>query len=169
MIDISSLEPQSLPSVPLNKKSQLPPEPCIYFAIDSQDVIQYIGRTVNAKARWAGHHRLFDLKLIGGVRIAYLMLDQSLLNEVEKALINWFDPPLNGGDGTDWLPKRKPIPDGSVVPTVPVQLPRNTPVTTIKTSAAFRDLVKKLAHSQGVSMAVYLEKLRPHLEHLDIN
>ena len=39
--------------------------------------------------------RLSDLSPLGGVRIAYLRLDKSLLVEVEKALINWFQPPLN--------------------------------------------------------------------------
>ena len=95
MIDPATISPETLPSVPLENRIELPTESCIYFAIDSQGVVQYIGRTANLKQRWSGHHQLGDLSLLSGVRIAYLSLDGSLLVEVEKALISWFKPPLN--------------------------------------------------------------------------
>lgn len=95
MISPESVNPLALPSVPLEQRSLLPTTSCIYFAIDSQEDIQYIGRSVNAQQRWMQHHRYAQLNLIGGVRIAYLQVDADLLTEVELALIEWFKPPLN--------------------------------------------------------------------------
>ena len=83
----------SLPWLPLDAKTAFPKNPAIYFAIDSTDTIQYIGRSVNPRARWQNHHRY---ESIGNIRIAYLFVDlPDLLAEIETALIEWFDPPLN--------------------------------------------------------------------------
>ena len=95
MIDPATINPIALPSVPLEDRLQLPTKPCIYFAIDSQDVVQYIGRSINPRHRWKNHHRHNDLESIGGVRIAYLTVDANLLNDVESSLIKWFKPPMN--------------------------------------------------------------------------
>ena len=73
--------------------------PAIYFAIDSQEVIQYIGMTKNAKTRWRNHHKLPELESLEGsesIRIAYLEFSEpKMLREIEFALIEWFKPPLN--------------------------------------------------------------------------
>ncbi|NET61300.1 MAG: hypothetical protein F6K47_35790 [Symploca sp. SIO2E6] len=96
VIDPQVINPLALPSVSLELRSQLPITPSIYFAIDTQGVIQYIGRSVNPKQRWANHHRLNEFNEIGGIKIAWLEVnDESLLNEIEQALIEYFDPPLN--------------------------------------------------------------------------
>jgi hypothetical protein len=58
--------------------------------------VQYIGRSNNIQYRWLQHHRKLQLEQIGGVKIAWIELsDENLLSEIEKALIEWFDPPLN--------------------------------------------------------------------------
>jgi hypothetical protein len=96
MINPSTINLLTLPSVPLEKRSLLPQTPCIYFAIDCQGVVQYIGRSVNPRARWVLHHKYVELKEISGVRISYLDIDDSsLLPQIEAALIAWFNPPLN--------------------------------------------------------------------------
>ncbi len=95
MVNPESIDFSSIPSIPLEDRRSFPRESCIYFAIDSLGEIQYIGKTVDLKSRWAGHHRQSQLEQIGGVRIAYLSMPAGLLDEVENALIDWFDPPLN--------------------------------------------------------------------------
>ena len=95
MINPGTLDLSTLPSVPLESKSELPNKSAIYFAIDSLNNIQYIGKSVNLKQRWYGHHRLSQLDAIGNVRIAYLFMDEDLLDSVEAALIDWFKPALN--------------------------------------------------------------------------
>ncbi|MFN6538315.1 MAG: helix-turn-helix domain-containing protein [Nostoc sp. EkiNYC01] len=95
MIDPSTINLLTLPSLPLEQRSQLPTTPCIYFAIDSEGVVQYIGKAKNLKKRWELHHKGIDLALLGGVKISYLCIELSLLEEVENALLHWFNPPLN--------------------------------------------------------------------------
>ncbi len=96
MISPSTINPLTLPSVPLEQRSLLPQIPCIYFAIDSEGVVQYIGQSGNLQLRWEYHHRQKQLELIDGIAIAWLTIDSpELLIEIEAALINWFNPPLN--------------------------------------------------------------------------
>jgi DNA-binding Xre family transcriptional regulator len=99
MIKPSDIQIDDLPFVSLEDRSRLPETPCIYFAIDSQGVIQYIGRSVNPRSRWGSHHRYKQISAMGEARIAYLTIDApELLAEIEEALIDRFDPPLNDSD-----------------------------------------------------------------------
>lgn len=96
MIDPASLDFSSLPWLPLDARSAFPRQPAVYFAIDGQGSIQYIGISVDPKTRWNQHHRCKQLEAIGGVRIAYLFVeDAALLKPIELKLISFFDPPLN--------------------------------------------------------------------------
>jgi hypothetical protein len=51
MIDPKSLNLSALPWLPLDARSAFPRNPAIYFAIDGQGTIQYIGRSINPKQR----------------------------------------------------------------------------------------------------------------------
>lgn len=96
MIDPKSLKISNLPSVTLKDKKLLPESSGIYFAIDSQGTIQYIGRSIDINQRWKAHHRSQQLKDIGNIKIAYLLVsEESLLDVIESALIEWFQPKLN--------------------------------------------------------------------------
>ena len=103
----NDIDPLALPFVLLEHRSQLPKTPCIYFAINSQDEIQYIGQSTNPRRRWRNHSKGIDLALMGDIRIAYIGCHRDLLCDVEKALVAWFDPPLNtvwrvpGGSNSD--------------------------------------------------------------------
>jgi hypothetical protein len=95
--DPTSISIQSLPSVPLEQRDRLPKHPGIYFAVDSLGNVQYIGRSVNICQRWKSHHRQPDLDACQGVQIHHLEISSpELLPEVEAALIEWFEPRLNG-------------------------------------------------------------------------
>lgn len=96
MINPSEIDFSSLPWLPLDAKSAFPQNPAIYFAIDSQGVVQYIGRSVNPRKRWANHHKYQELETIGSIKIVYLFIDSpELLPQIESALILWFNPALN--------------------------------------------------------------------------
>ena len=96
MITPQTINPLTLPSVPLEMRSQLPTIPCIYFGIDSERVVQYIGRSINLQQRWIQHHRQHQLKNMSAVQITWLAVDTlDLLPEIEAALIEWFNPRLN--------------------------------------------------------------------------
>jgi hypothetical protein len=95
MFDPSCVCVSDLPSVSLINRLQLPTSPCIYFAVDCQWRIQYIGRSINPQQRWLDHHRCDQLLKMESVRIAYLLADVDSLEPMERSLIDYFQPPLN--------------------------------------------------------------------------
>ena len=95
MINPSEINPTTLPSVTLQNKGGLPNEAGIYFAIDSIGTVQYIGQSSDIRARWKSHRQTKKIRGDKGCRIAYILCPESLLNNVEEALITWFLPPLN--------------------------------------------------------------------------
>ncbi|MEH1795589.1 helix-turn-helix domain-containing protein [Nostoc sp.] len=95
VINPATIDPLALPSLPLCERSQLSITPCIYFAVDAQGVVQYIGRAINLRTRWQAHGKGVELGAIVGIRIAYLQTDLNLLSEIEAASIAWFRPLLN--------------------------------------------------------------------------
>ena len=96
-MDLTTVDIASLPWLPLEMKADFPRQPSIYFAIDSQNHVQYIGGTDNTRKRWKSHHRYQELNAIGGIRIAFLFLDEpeAVLIEAETALITRLNPPIN--------------------------------------------------------------------------
>lgn len=96
MIKPIDINLNSLPSVALAEKHLLPDFAAIYFVIDIDGNIQYIGQAKNTRKRWLGHHRTPQLELMNGVRIAFLTVnDTDLLNSIEQACIEFFTPALN--------------------------------------------------------------------------
>ena len=96
-MDINNIDLEQLPSIDFEDRKQLPEVSGIYFAIDSNDNIQYIGQSINIRNRLQTHHRKQQLSELAGVRIAYLEVsDTSLLYDIEQALIDYFNPYLNG-------------------------------------------------------------------------
>jgi excinuclease UvrABC nuclease subunit len=66
------LDPLAMSSVELDNLNQLPDCSAIYFAIDSQNRILYIGQAVNLLTRWKNHHRIYQLQEINRVRQSYI-------------------------------------------------------------------------------------------------
>ena len=86
----------SLPSVALNEHALLPRESGIYFVLNAEGGVQYIGRTVNLHARWRDHHRIKQYSKMAVVRIAWLTVSNAaLLPSIEKACIAYYQPPDN--------------------------------------------------------------------------
>ena len=88
-----------LPYVDLTQLELLPTCSAIYFAIDSQNRVLYVGLSVNLAERWKTHHRLCQLKEIhqeNSVRIAWLVWTKEDLSTAEKYFINRYQPLLNG-------------------------------------------------------------------------
>lgn len=96
MINPKILNLSELPSLTIKNRALLPNTAGIYFAIDSQGTIQYIGRSSNINQRWKAHHRQSSLEKCDRVRIVWLEIsDCDLLPSVETSLIEWFQPCLN--------------------------------------------------------------------------
>jgi excinuclease UvrABC nuclease subunit len=97
MINPSSLDLATLPSLLLSERAKLPETPGVCFAINSLGQIQYIGRSINIRNRWLSHHRKPDLKIIDNIRIAWIEIEElTLLGKIEQELIDYFVPRLNG-------------------------------------------------------------------------
>jgi hypothetical protein len=97
-MDALTVNPLKLPFVSLAERGQLPRLPGIYFALDEADTLIYIGLARNLFLRWRGtaHHRYAQLMATGGIRLAYLLIDdESMLATVEVALIKRFAPAMN--------------------------------------------------------------------------
>lgn len=91
------IDPLQLPSVCLSRVKELPTCTAIYFAIDSQNRILYIGRASNLFERWKNHHRQGELEeKYKSVKIAWQIWNEESLNEAEAYLIKYFQPLLNG-------------------------------------------------------------------------
>lgn len=98
-MNISDFNLSNLPYVDLLHREKLPDCSAIYFAIDSQDRVLYVGLSVNLAERWKAHHRLHQLKEIyknSFVRIALLVWTKSDLSIAEKYFIERYQPLLNG-------------------------------------------------------------------------
>jgi len=94
----SMLNPLQLPSIPLSERKQLPECAAIYFAIDANNRVLYIGKAKNLVARWRNHHRIHKLEEIDQefpVRLAWQAWNEENLGEAEKGLIKRFQPLLN--------------------------------------------------------------------------
>jgi predicted GIY-YIG superfamily endonuclease len=95
-----NLDLSQLPSLPLTQSNQLPQHSAIYFAINAEFQVLYIGKALNLQARWKGHHRLDQLMRIhkkSPVRLAWLdcrvILTQ--LEAMENHYISIYNPLLN--------------------------------------------------------------------------
>jgi hypothetical protein len=96
---MTSINPLELPSVHLSELKKLPDCTAIYFAIDSENRILYVGQAANLTVRWRNHHRQYQLEeidKISPVRIAWLVWNSNGLDEAEESLIKHFHPLLNG-------------------------------------------------------------------------
>jgi hypothetical protein len=85
-----------LPRLPLTQLKELPRISAIYFALAGTGEVLYIGKAKNLFQRWQVHHRKKQLGSFEGAFLAWLeVTDTSLLEQIEKALIESFAPRLN--------------------------------------------------------------------------
>ena len=94
-----SINPLKLDSLKLSELNQLPSCTAIYFAIDANDRILYVGKADNLRSRWQNHHRKHQLQEISEIcpiRIAWLPWNCEGVMEAEKFFIQTHQPLLNG-------------------------------------------------------------------------
>ncbi len=85
----------ALPSLALDERRDLPDMAAIYFVL-AGDTVLYVGQSISLQQRWVAHHRLSQLNVHGGCRIAWMQVDDvSLLDGLERACIEHFCPTLN--------------------------------------------------------------------------
>lgn len=89
-----------LPSLSLSQRNSLPESPAVYFAVDSNNRVLYVGKAINLLNRWKSHHRLEQLNRINRrhpIIIACLSCSNNLklLADTENYFINLYQPLLN--------------------------------------------------------------------------
>ena len=84
----------------LNSRELLPENSGIYYVLDENCIIWYIGQAKNLRNRWTGktHHRFYQLqkerkKLF---TIYYELVAESQLNALGRQRIEQYNPQLNG-------------------------------------------------------------------------
>src|SRR5215831_9532432 len=91
-----------LPTLPLAERGDLPDTPAIYFVLTG-DTVLYVGKAGCLRQRWVAHHRLAQLGEYGACRMAWMQVDDAgLLDELEQACIDHFQPVLNGETRPTW-------------------------------------------------------------------
>lgn len=97
---LDSFQLDKLPYVEFIKKDQLPETAGIYFAIDKDQKIWYIGRAQNLRNRWLGHHRYEQLKKINkksNIKLLWYSCEnnENTLTQLENYFIDTYHPVLN--------------------------------------------------------------------------
>jgi excinuclease UvrABC nuclease subunit len=89
----------TLSKLSLNMKDLLPEYSGIYYVLDENQTVWYIGQAKNIRKRWQGkaHHRIYQLESQKKYHfyIYYEAVNASDLNTVEKQRIQQYDPHLN--------------------------------------------------------------------------
>lgn len=85
----------TFPSVPFNRRNNLPSVSAIYFVLTTTNDVLYIGKSRFLKARWKGHKLTSYLEQQKDISIAWLECKRTELNINERFMINLFRPPLN--------------------------------------------------------------------------
>lgn len=96
-MDVDSVNLAELPTVAFTERKALPDVPAVYFVLDGNGDMLYIGQSLSIARRWVSHSHHKKLRLLGARRIAWLTVsDPSLLLQVERACIEHFQPSVNG-------------------------------------------------------------------------
>lgn len=95
-----SFQLDKLPCVEFLKKDQLPETAGIYFAVDKDQKIWYVGKAQNLRARWLGHHRYDQLKKINkknNIKLLWYCCEnnENTLTQLENYFIDKYHPVLN--------------------------------------------------------------------------
>lgn len=102
-MDWTKINLSNLPSLPLNKKRELPVLEAIYFCVTGQEIL-YIGQSKNVNQRWRNHHKYYELVTREGVEIYWfectgikqrLMGERFSFREASPTLIEHYKPVFN--------------------------------------------------------------------------
>lgn len=88
-----------LPHISLKSRDLLPEQSGIYYILDTQFIIWYIGQAKNLRSRWSGnnHHRLYQLQKQRKKQftIHYELISELQLDVIERQRIEQYNPQFN--------------------------------------------------------------------------
>jgi hypothetical protein len=80
---------------PPSPRSLIPNTSAVYFILDRNGAVQYVGAARNIRFRWFQHHQRSQVRRLPKARLAWLGLHPNYLATVEAQFIRKLDPPLN--------------------------------------------------------------------------
>jgi predicted GIY-YIG superfamily endonuclease len=89
---------EKLPFINFSEFNQLPTCAGIYFVLDSNNIVCYVGKSENIQKRWKNHHRkhqIEEIHLKYPVKIFWLAWNIEDLDTAEKYFIDRYKPLLN--------------------------------------------------------------------------
>ena len=96
MKDLTLKEITELPHIAYINKQELPKVKAIYFILDSESTLVYIGQTKNLRDRFNLHHRVKDFIDMPICSIHFLELKETdNAKHLEKRCIAFYEPYLN--------------------------------------------------------------------------
>jgi hypothetical protein len=95
MVDPRVVNIKELPWMPLTSKASFACKPCVYFVLNKENQVVYVGKAQNSKARWQNHEKTKSLAPAENFRIAFFFADKELIHFYEAFFIKKFSPVLN--------------------------------------------------------------------------
>ena len=92
---LSPTDIKNLPSLPFIDKRLLPNKAAVYFIIQETGEILYIGASVRLKQRWEAHLKARIAEEMGATRVAWMLVPDAMLDQVEALMIRHYLPALN--------------------------------------------------------------------------
>lgn len=97
---LNSFQLDKLPYVDFFKKDQLPETAGIYFVVDKNGKVWYIGKAKNLKDRWVRHHRYDQIEKINkksNIKLLWYSCEnnENNLTQLENYFIDAYHPALN--------------------------------------------------------------------------
>jgi hypothetical protein len=81
----------AFPSTAWDQIAALPIGAAIYYVLNRESVVLYVGASKHLRQRWVGHHRRSDLAAVGATRIAWQAVWPEFLL-LEALFINYCQP-----------------------------------------------------------------------------
>jgi GIY-YIG catalytic domain-containing protein len=95
LLKVSEIDPMTLPSLIMSRNQQLPELAGVYFVIDWQDTVIYVGQSHNLRQRWSSHKVSFEIDN-DDARVAWLqMRNPDYRVTLESLFIKRFKPRFN--------------------------------------------------------------------------
>lgn len=100
MINPANIDLSELPCAGFKDRHSFPSTPCVYFVLNTENKVLYIGKATCASNRWYTHHQQQNLETLNAVKLAWILVDNKIaLTAIESAMIYYFSPPLNQKQG----------------------------------------------------------------------
>ena len=80
---------EALPCIPFAERGRLPHVPGIYFVLNAEKELLYIGQARSLSVRWQNHHRHAEFSNLPSLSIAYLLVTEMGFSPPQATPFEW--------------------------------------------------------------------------------